>query len=1189
MSQVLEGHAYDADAQQRVDDAVSSGAYRSALIVAGETIAAKQATDAWDDAQREPDPAEAFVETMAARVQAQLATLRAVADDFANRTQGSSTAAEVEALVVTAHVLVWAEQSNYEAASYLTGAVRRGTEGGSLSHPVQRYTIVRPIVLADLYVEVMAALLPTVPAGTGAAVDTRVIEQVVAANGGTPGDWRIPEAGILHRLARHVNAGEEAMGSLQAATTHDVEDAISHIPGVLDDAHQAGLSGTRLAMVGLDAAWWLGEEAKQGGGPTWGPLLRGLNASVEGAIYEAKLLQQALEEDDGWPPWLIAAGAGAAVALISGTVVFILRKQRWRRRAGAARPATQHRMAWAFLCTVLMMAPTVVSATDSLADPHTEPVPVLESLEAVGNTHMAINPDDEVYFVWTECTGVIREGCVDIQYRSYDPGANAWSPASTLIDSQINASFPQLYWTGDQVQLLWTEGGTYYDGEPVVLKWCALEHMACSGTPTILSDPDLQVFVPRGVVGPDGMLRVAWQSEYHYEDQARVVLREQRSGGWGPEVFFDTGSVLQRAPAVAVDGDGRAHVAWREMDPEEALGNIQQWFTYATVESGAVQSSEPVRLADSPMYRREVSLAVGDGMVHALYSLETDVYHRERDAADADAEWSVPVNVSRVHKRTAGQDQILLADGDKLTAFWIRGTVDHFQWMAAQRVGGVWGQPRELVGAPFNRILEAPQAVQDSQGATHALWKGVKNGEPYKNSYPYYRIFGGNGSLAYVPPEILSFTPGHETWVRSDPVTLVARVATDSGVDRDATRLSVDGTPVSYTIDPEGALVADAVGLAEGLHEVMLEFHDHAGGSITDTSWFRVDRTPPLLSYTVSDGATTGIAGWQMSRVTVEAHADALGGAPAKTQFDVDESGIWNDFSGSSNLLEGRLFNLRFRAIDEAGNVDLGPVFKVGWDATPPTVRAETSAFSMNGHVVVQVHAKPPEQNDVTSAASHDHHDGHHHDHSGTGDNPPVAGPGSPIHVQVMLHPSGGGDPISHVSPLDEGRLVLEDVPAGTYRLSSHATDEAGNTAAAEVANETITVDRDPPMLQVTTRGDGSLVLRATDDVSGVRLVRVEAGGSVLLEETADGVGELEVVAPAVPVEASVRVEDVAGHVGTWRLHPGGILEDADPVQAGGPPEDIHGPPPGDERIPAPLPWIAILVALPPARRLCRG
>ena len=101
--------------------------------------------------------------------------------------------------------------------------------------------------------------------------------------------------------------------------------------------------------------------------------------------------------------------------------------------------------------------------------------------------------------------------------------------------------------------------------------------------------------------------------------------------------------------------------------------------------------------------------------------------------------------------------------------------------------------------------------------------------------------------------------------------------------------------------------------------------------------YFRVgDTTPPSVSVAVDPATPNGENGWYVSPVTVSAAATDDSGS-ARISYRVGD-GDWTDYREPVVVTGDGTHELRFRAVDGAGNVSAESVVSLRVDATAPTV-----------------------------------------------------------------------------------------------------------------------------------------------------------------------------------------------------------------------------------------------------------
>ncbi|MDN3519923.1 sialidase family protein [Halomonas ramblicola] len=146
--------------------------------------------------------------------------------------------------------------------------------------------------------------------------------------------------------------------------------------------------------------------------------------------------------------------------------------------------------------------------------------------------------------------------------------------------------------------------------------------------------------------GPDGELWAAW-TEY----EGRLRISRSRDGGHSfsaPQHIAGSGDLPARAPSIAVDGDGRIHLAWTV--GEDPAADIRY-----TVSDSRGESFDPPRTLDATGGHADApKLAVGgDGIVHLVYAESPDgpwqQAHIRYTRARAGERFRAPEDISSAH------------------------------------------------------------------------------------------------------------------------------------------------------------------------------------------------------------------------------------------------------------------------------------------------------------------------------------------------------------------------------------------------------------------------------------------------------------------------------------------------------------------------------------------------------------
>lgn len=201
------------------------------------------------------------------------------------------------------------------------------------------------------------------------------------------------------------------------------------------------------------------------------------------------------------------------------------------------------------------------------------------------------------------------------------------------------------------------------------------------------------------------------------------------------------------------------------------------------------------------------------------------------------------------------------------------------------------------------------------------------------------RAFDQAGNQASTPTQVVK--------VDGTPPTLSASVTAGTQVagwyvtDVTLTAVAADAVSglglVEHRLDGGTWLAGDELVVAtEGPHTVDFRATDQAGLRATTTLSFRVDKTPPSITFTPT--GIPGANGWYTSPVTLTITAtDALSGV-ASVEYRLD-NGSWT--VGTSLVLGDGEHNVEARATDLAGNrsvVTAAETIGIQVDTTPPTL-----------------------------------------------------------------------------------------------------------------------------------------------------------------------------------------------------------------------------------------------------------
>lgn len=245
---------------------------------------------------------------------------------------------------------------------------------------------------------------------------------------------------------------------------------------------------------------------------------------------------------------------------------------------------------------------------------------------------------------------------------------------------------------------------------------------------------------------------------------------------------------------------------------------------------------------------------------------------------------------------------------------------------------------------------------------------------------------------------------------------------------------------------------------------------------------------------TTADIAGPASNGWftAPATVTLTATDNADGSGVARTEYQLDTATAWTPYTAPFTVSGDGRHEVRFRSVDEAGNVEATNAVEVKVDATAPVTTATFAPPNDDGWHAGAV----PVTLTATDPASG------------------VAG------VEYTLD---GGDWTPYTQPVD----VTGD---GEHELRYRATDVAGNVETVKAA--LITIDATKPTLLVGGLADGQLygdsqdvrvTFQAVDPTSGIRSVVGTLDGRAYQSNTLQAMYELNLGLHELVVTATDR------------------------------------------------------------------
>lgn len=298
---------------------------------------------------------------------------------------------------------------------------------------------------------------------------------------------------------------------------------------------------------------------------------------------------------------------------------------------------------------------------------------------------------------------------------------------------------------------------------------------------------------------------------------------------------------------------------------------------------------------------------------------------------------------------------------------------------------------------------------------------------------------GGQGELPLSVWAVSSYgdtsDPAEAFW-RNDTIAPQAEIAVEGGLaGREGWYREGRLNVVAIGEDAESGVAEELISLAggewtcaleigqEGIYQVLSQIKDHAGNQTTSVWAIGLDLTAPSLTTCIE--GMPGVNGWHVSNVVARAQGtDALSGID---QAEVELDGVW--MKSPTMISEQGEHQVRFRALDVAGNETLSEVISVNVDTELPILNIELSGEKGNEGWFL-----------------------------------------TPVNINAVATDSASGiDALKMQIDTDgwvhSGHAVLKD---GRHELVVIATDKAGNNVDA---SHNIAVDTIPPDITIRVSG----------------------------------------------------------------------------------------------------------------------
>jgi YVTN family beta-propeller protein len=248
-------------------------------------------------------------------------------------------------------------------------------------------------------------------------------------------------------------------------------------------------------------------------------------------------------------------------------------------------------------------------------------------------------------------------------------------------------------------------------------------------------------------------------------------------------------------------------------------------------------------------------------------------------------------------------------------------------------------------------------------------------------------------------------------------------VSQDATVSLDANDSGSGAVNTYYTLDGGAQQAGTSVSVnGEGQHKLTYWSVDSAGNSEDQhTVTVKIDKTAPVTASSVTPSAPDGQNGWYVHPVIVSLSPTDNMSDVAKTEYSLDGGSTWQAYTSVSGIVlsDDGEYNVQYRSIDGAGNVEAAKSLAIKLDQTAPTINISGVAnqIYLDDQILSVASAVYDNLSGVNQSAA-----------TMTLDGQPVA-PGTSVNLYTLL--------------------------IGPHTVSVNAVDNAGNAATQSVTFQT--------------------------------------------------------------------------------------------------------------------------------------
>ncbi len=322
------------------------------------------------------------------------------------------------------------------------------------------------------------------------------------------------------------------------------------------------------------------------------------------------------------------------------------------------------------------------------------------SVYPANDPQVTIDADGNALAVWARYD---TKWTIESRYR---PAGGSWEAVRTLSDA--TAGDPQVVTDGNgKSTAAWVESTKFGS----VIRIARSTNGEEWTTPLTISSTNASN--PRIAANAKGFVVVAWTRSDGTYGRIQASVRAL-NGTWPVATTLSPAEQDAYSPAVAMDGNGRATVVWRQ---DAATKEIQaasrprggQWATAETISDEGFDSDTPAIAADS------------DGNLVAAWERDNGTYTRIQVARrPAGGDWGEPAYLSK-NGRDAFNAHVAVGKNGKAAVAWSRN--DNTSWARVQvsrRSGGSWTPSKTL--SPTEADGNDPRLAMNAGGRILLTW-----------------------------------------------------------------------------------------------------------------------------------------------------------------------------------------------------------------------------------------------------------------------------------------------------------------------------------------------------------------------------------------------------------------------------------------------------------------------------------